>query len=90
MPSDFRAANFTLHSNPIRKAEISIVWTRSRQHLDTILNNDFEFLNIFVTYHFRRINLEAGYIRSDQIFSFYPNTLRKRFYVRVVRSAKLL
>jgi hypothetical protein len=42
------------------------------------------------TYHFRRLNLEAGYIRSDQLFAAYPNTLRTRFYVRIVRSLRLL
>jgi hypothetical protein len=43
-----------------------------------------------VTYHFRRIQLEGGYILSNQVFAYYPNTMRERFYVRVVRSVKLL
>jgi hypothetical protein len=90
IPSDYRAMSFTLHANPIRKVELSAVWTRSRQHLDGTLNNDFELLDTYVTYHFRKILVEAGYIRFDQVFAIYPLMLRSRFYVRVVRSAKIL
>ena len=43
-----------------------------------------------LTYHFRRIQFEAGFIRSNQIFLVYPDTLRRRFYLRMVRSAKIL
>ena len=90
IPSDYRAMSFTLHSNALRKLELSAFWTRSRQHLAGILNNDFELLNIYLTYHFRRIQLEAGFIRSNQIFLDYPTTLRERFYLRIVRSTRLL
>jgi hypothetical protein len=90
IPSDFRALSFTLHSNPLRKVELSAVWTRSRQHLDGILDNDFDSLNIYAIYHFRKIQLQSGYIRSAQIFALYPSMRRGRFYVRVSRSAKLL
>ncbi len=90
IPSDYRATSFTLHTNPIRKVELSAVWTRSRQHLDGVLNNDFQFLNVYATYHFRRIQLESGFILSDQTFAFYPNTVRQRFYIRVSRNVKLL
>jgi hypothetical protein len=90
IPSNYRAMSFTLHANPIRKVELSAVWTRSRQHLDGILDNDFGFMNFYATYHFRKIQLESGYIRSAQLFAFYPSTRRGRFYVRVSRSAKLL
>ena len=90
IPSDYRAMSFTLHSNALRKLELSAFWTRSRQHLAGILNNDFELLNIYLTYHFRRIQLEAGFIRSDQIFLDYPTTLRERFYLRIVRATRLL
>jgi hypothetical protein len=90
IPSDYRAMNFTLHANPLRKVEISAVWTRSRQHLQGILNNDFELLNVYATYSFRRIQLVAGYVRSNQTFAFYPQTMRKRFYVRMSRTARLL
>ena len=34
VPSDYRAMSFTLHSNPMRKVEISASLTRSTQHLD--------------------------------------------------------
>ena len=90
LPSDYRALSFTLHANPLRKVEVSVVWTRSRQHLDGVLSNNFELLNAYVTYHFRKIQLEAGFIRSNQIFLSYPDTMRQRLYVRIVRSARLL
>jgi len=90
IPSDYRAMSFTVHANPMRKVEISGVWTRSTQHLDGILNNSFEFLNVYATYHFRRVQFEAGFIRSNQSFLAYPYTLRKRFYVRAVRTARIL
>ena len=90
IPSDYRAMTFTLHTIPLRKVELSAVWTRSLQHLAGILNNDFELINVYLTYHFRRIQLEAGFIRSNQVFLDYPTTLRQRFYVRIVRTARLL
>jgi len=90
VPSDYRAMSFTLHSNPLRKVELSASWTRSNQNLAGLLTNDFELLNVFATYHFRKIQFEAGYIRSNQMFLAYPQTLRGRFYVRIVRTARLL
>ncbi len=89
IPSDYRAMSFSLHANPMRKVEISAVWTRSGQHLEGVLSNEFEMLNVYVTYHFRKIQLEAGYIRSNQAFAAYPLTMRKRFYVRLSRTARL-
>ncbi|MDP2997272.1 MAG: hypothetical protein Q8N47_07280 [Bryobacterales bacterium] len=90
IPSDYRAMSFTLHSNPLRKVELSASWTRSNQNLAGLLTNDFELLNVFATYHFRKIQFEAGYIRSNQMFLAYPQTLRGRFYIRIVRTARLL
>jgi hypothetical protein len=90
IPSDYRALSFTLHSNPRRKLEVSAAWTRSAQHLDGALTNNFELLNAFATYHFRRIQIEAGFIRSNQAFLFYPHTMRQRYYIRVVRNARIL
>lgn len=90
IPSDYKAMSFTLHANPLRKVELSASWTRSSQHLDGFLSNTFELLNVHATYHFRKVQFEAGYIRSNQVFSFYPLTLRERFYVRVVRTARIL
>lgn len=90
IPSDYRAMSLTVHSNPLRKVEFSALWTRSRQHLDTLLSNDFELLNVFITYHFRRVQMEAGFIRSNQIFASYPDTLRKRLYIRFLRNARIL
>jgi hypothetical protein len=90
IPSDYRSMSYSLHTIPLRKLEFSAVWTRSRQHLDGILNNDLESLAASAIYHFRKIELEAGYIRFNQVFAFYPDTMRTRFFIRVVRSAKLL
>ncbi|MDR3701532.1 MAG: hypothetical protein P4L56_17925 [Candidatus Sulfopaludibacter sp.] len=90
IPSDYRAMTFSLHTTPLRKVELSGQWTRSKQHLDGFLNNEFDLLNLYLTYHFRKIQVEAGYIRAIEIFSTYPLTLRERFYVRIVRPARLL
>lgn len=90
IPSDYRALNFTLHTNPLRKVEISAIYTRSLQHLDGYLSNDFEFLSAYAKYHYRRIELEFGFIHSNQVFSNYPTSVRQRVYVKVSRTAKLL
>lgn len=90
IPSDYRAFSFTAHSNPTRKVEISISWTRSLQHLDGFLNSDFELLDIHATYRFRRVALDCGYIRANQIFTNHPETRRERLYVRISRKARLL
>lgn len=90
IPSDFRSISFGAHANPIRKLEVSANWTHSRQHLDGILNNDFELVNLLVTYRFRKVQMEAGYIRFNQLFAYYPTTVRSRFYLRVQRTAKIL
>jgi hypothetical protein len=90
VPSDYRALSFNLHANPLRKLEASAVWTRSMQHLDGYLSNEFELLNVYVTYHFRRIQIEAGFIHTNQVLASYPDTVRQRFYIRFVRTARIL
>jgi hypothetical protein len=94
VPSNYRAMTFTAHANATRKLEISALWTHSLQRLDGLLANDFGLLDIRVTYHFRRIQVEAGYLSANQIFSSYlatyPETQRGRMYVRVTRPAHLL
>jgi hypothetical protein len=90
IPSDYHAISVTLHTNPTRKVELSAFWTRSQQHLEGLLNNDFELLNVYLTYHFRRIQMEAGFIHSNQLFANYPTTIRERFYLRVSRTARIL
>lgn len=90
VPSDYRAMSFSLHTNPLRKLEFSALWTHSWQHLERILANDFELLNVYLTYHFRRIQVEAGFIRFNQIFASYPEMQRQRFYVRISRTARIL
>jgi hypothetical protein len=90
IPSDYRSFGFSLHANPLRKVEVSALWTRSKQHLDGVLSNDFDLINVYVTYHFRRIQIEAGFIHSNQVFTNYPDTIRQRFYIRFLRNARLL
>lgn len=90
IPSDYRAVTFSLHTTPLRKVELSGQWTRSRQHLDGFLSNEFELLNVYLTYHFRKIQLESGFIRSVEVFSTYPLTVRQRLYIRIVRAARIL
>lgn len=90
IPSDYRALSFGAHANPMRKMEVSGTWTHSRQHLAGVLNNDFELINFYATYHFRRLQLESGYIRFNQLFASYPTVIRSRFYVRVQRTARIL
>lgn len=94
IPSEFRGMTLTLHTNPIRKLELSALWTRSIQHLEGVVANDFGIIDVHATYHFRRLDLEFGYFRSNQIFASYlatyPATQRGRFYFRVLRPAKIL
>ncbi len=90
IPSDYRATTVSVHSNPLRKVEVSGVWSRSRQHLDGIVSNDLEIVNASLTYHFRRIQVEAGYIRFHQTFALYLPTLRTRYYVRFRRNVRFL
>ncbi len=94
IPSDFRGFTLSLHANPTRKLELSALWTRSIQHLEGAVANDFEIIDVHATYHFRRLQFELGYFRSDQVFSSYlatyPKTQRGRFYFRMSRTEKLL
>ena len=94
IPSDLRGMTLTLHSNPTRKMELSALWTHSIQHLEGVVANDFQILDVHATYSFRRLHLEFGFFRSYQIFSsylaIYPETERGRFYFRVVRTFKVL
>lgn len=90
IPSDYRAMGFTARANPLRRLEVSANWTRSRQHLDGVLSNDFQLLNVYAKYQFRRLQLESGYIRFSQMFNLYPNLARERFYIRVQRTVKVL
>jgi len=94
IPSDLRGLTLSLHANPTRKIELSALWTRSIQHLEGVVANDFEIIDVHATYHFRKLQFELGYFRSDQIFSSYlatyPKTQRGRFYFRMSRTEKLL
>jgi len=92
IPSDFRGITATLHAIPIRRLELSALWTRSIQHLEGVVANDFEIIDAFASFHFRRLEFRAGYFRSNQIYSSYlatyPETERGRFYVRVSRTVR--
>lgn len=93
VPSDLRAVAVTLHATPVRKLEISVLWTHSLQHLDGVINNDFQILDAHLSYHFRRIQMDFGFTDSSQIFTTfttYPETRRGRVYLRISRNAKLL
>jgi hypothetical protein len=94
IPSDLRGRTLTLHANPTRLLELSALWTRSLQHLEGVLANDFEIIDAHATYRFRRLQFEFGFFRSAQIFSSYlatyPETRRGRTYFRVVRTFKVL
>ncbi len=89
IPSDFRGASIAIHAVPMRKVELSITWTQSRQHLAGIVNNDLSLLDARATYHFRKLQFDAGLIRTVQLFSNYPTTSRGRYYVRISRPAKI-
>ena len=94
IPSDMRGMTLSVHANPTRKMELSANWTRSIQHLEGVVANDFEVIDAHASYHFRKLQFESGYFRSNQIFSSYlatyPETQRGRFYFRVLRTAKFL
>jgi hypothetical protein len=94
LPSNIRGWNVTLHANPLRRMELTALYTRSTQHLDGVIANDFTVIDGHLTFNFRRIQLEVGFFRSNQIFSSYlatyPETQRGRFYIRIVRKSRIL
>jgi len=94
VPSDLRAYTVALHVIPIRKLEFSALFTRSVQHLEGIVANDFQVVDIYATYHFRKLQFVVGYFNSSQIYSSfiatYPETQRGRFYIRISRPVKFL
>ncbi len=94
VPSDFRGITATLHAIPLRRLEISVLWTRSLQHLEGVVANDFEIIDAYASFHFRRLEFRAGYFRSNQIYTsylaMYPETERGRYYIRVSRSVRFL
>jgi hypothetical protein len=94
IPSDYQGMSLGFHVNPTRKIEVSALWTRSIQHLSGIVTNDFEVLDISVSYNFRQIKIVGGYFNSKQDYSKtispYPQAERGRFYIRISRIAKFL
>ncbi len=92
IPSDLRGVTFSLHVIPIRKLELSALYTRSIQHLGGIAANDFETIDAAATFHFRKLRFVAGFFRSAQIYASsltaYPETQRGRFYVRISRNVQ--
>jgi hypothetical protein len=94
IPSDLRGIMFSLHANPFRKMELSALYTRSVQHMEGIVANDFEIIDAHATFHFRRLEFVAGFFGSTQIYSSYlatyPQTERGRYYVRISRTVKFL
>ena len=94
VPSSLQGVAVTLHVIPTRKLELSGLFTRSVQHLEGIVTNDFEVIDVYLTFHFRKLQLVSGYFRSTQIYTsylaVYPLTERGRFYLRFTRPAKIL
>ena len=92
MPSDFKGLTFSLHAIPMRNIELSALYTRSIQHIQNAVSNDFEIIDLGATYNFRKLQFTAGFLRSTQdyssILSTYPETERGRFYIRMSRSLK--
>lgn len=92
--SDLRGATVTLHVIPVRRLELTALWTRSMQHLEGVVANDFEIIDAYLTYHFRKLQIGAGFFRSTQTYTSYlatyPETERGRVYIRIVRSIKFL
>jgi hypothetical protein len=89
VPSDLRGITLSLHATPIRKLEFSALFSRSIQHLEGVVANDFQVLDINATFRFRRLQFVAGYFSTTQIYSSYfaayPETQRGRFYIRISR-----
>jgi hypothetical protein len=94
IPSDLRELTLALHMNPTRKLELSAAYTRSLQHIEGVVANDFEIMDVYATYRFRKLLFVAGFSGSTQIYTSYlatyPETQRGRFYIRLSRSLKLL
>jgi len=90
VPTSYRATTISVHTNPLPKLEFTGTWTKSHQQLYGLVNNDFEFIDAFATYRFRRIQLEGGYLYIRQAYSLYLPSARSRVYVRISRREKLL
>jgi hypothetical protein len=94
IPSDVQGMTVTLHVIPTRKLELSALWTRSIQHLEGMITNDFEIIDVSVTFHLRKLQFKAGYFGSMQSYASYlaayPETRRGRFYIRISRTVRFL
>jgi hypothetical protein len=94
VPNDLQGVTLSLHATPIRKIEFSALYTRSIQHLENMVANDFEIIDVSATFHFRKLQSVAGYFLSTQIYSSnlatYPETERGRFYLRIRRKVEFL
>jgi hypothetical protein len=94
VPSDFRGITVTLHLVPMRRLEFSGLYTRSVQHLEGVVANDFEVLDVSATFYYHKLQFVAGFFTSSQIYSsnlaIYPQTERGRYYIRVLRPVKFL
>jgi hypothetical protein len=92
--SNLRAMNFSVRVNPMRKLELTALWTSSRQNLQGVVANDVEIADVHATYHFRRLDFVGGIFRSSQTYmsnlATNAKTKQGRFYIRVSRTARLL
>jgi hypothetical protein len=94
VPSNYRGMSVGLRVTPTRKLEFSALWTRSTQHLAGVVTNDFEVLDVSMSFNFRQLKFMTGYFSSRQDYgnslSSYPRAERGRFYIRISRIAKFL
>ena len=94
VPSDLRSVTVTLHIIPIRRLEFSGLYTHSMQHLEGVVANNFQVIDAYATYNFRKLQFVIGYFNSSQLYSSfytaYPETRRGRVYVRISRPIKIL
>jgi hypothetical protein len=92
VPSDLRGITLGMRVLPMRKLELTALFTRSIQHLEGVVANDFEVVDVYATFRFRLLQIAAGFFNSTQIYSSYlatyPETQRGRFYVRISRPVK--
>ncbi len=94
IPSDLRAFTVNMHAQPMRRLELTALWTRSIQHIEAVVGNDFEIIDAYASFRFRKLQVGAGFFRSAQIYmsslAIYPRTERGRYYIRISRSVRFL
>ncbi|MFQ5695588.1 MAG: hypothetical protein ACE5HB_06335, partial [Terriglobia bacterium] len=83
--SSLRTQTLNLHTNPWRRLETQLLWTRSSQKLDHGVSNDYDQFDMRVRYRFRLLSFEVGYAHFEQRFQTLNPFSRSRFFFRVER-----